>query len=706
MAKSIMVIATESGTGKSVVSLGLCDAFARHGARVAYFKPVGDDSDGNRDDDVTFIKRGALLPQPAEDMVALGPDDVASAIQGGRYDDAIDRIIEKHGKLAREADVIICEGVDSVSAFPALESDINIDFAKNVDASMVLVASAAGRDTDEVISYILVARSRLVERGAGLAGVFVNRVDPRHHADLCDQVRRRLAQHDIPFFGALPELRVLSAPRLTDVVRKLDATVISGDKEALEARIGDIVVVAMGLEHALHYVKDNCLIITPGDREEILLAAAACHACKDAVRPAGVVLTGGFEPRRKVMELVTGLAQRKLPILRVDTNTFDTAIAVHDVHPALEEGQEDKAFAIRRALEEYADLDRLLGQKIAASTPVITPRRFLRELRERAGAAKKTIVLPEGNVDRMIKAAEVLRMHDSVNLIMLGDEGEIRGQAKQLGVTLDDHVEVVDFKKDRDLDKYIHTLVELRRHKGVNEDIARDLLMDRNYYGTMMVHMNRAQGMVSGSTTTTQATLRPAFEIIKTKPGITSVSSVFFMCLPDRVLVYGDCAVIPKPTAQQLAEIALMSAETATAFGIEPRVAMLSYSTGESGKGPDVDLVREATNIVRSHAPKFEIEGPIQYDAAIDPIVAKTKLPDSKVAGRATVFVFPDLNTGNNTYKAVQRSAHAIAIGPVLQGLNKPVNDLSRGATVTDIVNTVVITAILAQGADAPRSER
>jgi phosphate acetyltransferase len=296
MAKSIMVIATESGTGKSVVSLGLCDAFARHGARVAYFKPVGNHADGNRDDDVTFIKKGALLPQPAEDMVALGPDDVAHAIQSGRYDDAIDKIIEAHGKLARDADIIVCEGVDSVSAFPALESDINIDFAKNVDASMVLVTSAAERDTDEVISHILVARSRLVERGASLAGVFVNRVDPRHHADLCDQVRRRLQQHDIPFFGALPELRVLSAPRLTDVVRMLDATVISGDKEALEARIGDIVVVAMGLEHALHYVKDNCLIITPGDREEILLAAAACHACKDAVRPAGVVLTGGFEP--------------------------------------------------------------------------------------------------------------------------------------------------------------------------------------------------------------------------------------------------------------------------------------------------------------------------------------------------------------------------------------------------------------------------
>ncbi|MEK7704997.1 MAG: phosphate acetyltransferase, partial [Myxococcota bacterium] len=260
------------------------------------------------------------------------------------------------------------------------------------------------------------------------------------------------------------------------------------------------------------------------------------------------------------------------------------------------------------------------------------------------------------------------------------------------------HVTIVNPRTDREFDDYVKTLLELRKHKGLPEDMARDLLMtDRNYFGTMMVYKGRADGMVSGSTTTTQATLRPAFEFVRTKPGIESVSSIFFMCLPDRVLVYGDCAVIPNPTVQQLAEIALASAETARAFGIEPRVAMLSYSTGTSGKGEDVDRVREATALVRQRNPKLLVEGPIQYDAAIDPVVARTKLPDSKVAGQATVFIFPDLNTGNNTYKAVQRSANAIAIGPVLQGMRKPVNDLSRGATIIDIVNTVIVTAIQAQ---------
>jgi len=699
MAKAIMVVATESGTGKSVISLGLCDAFARQGARVAFFKPVsGSTGNGHRDPDVHFVHKMAMLQIPREEMVAVSPDDVTAAIKKGRYDDAIDRILEAYGKLAKKADVIVCEGVDSVSAFPALESDINVDIAKNIDAATVLVTSGAKRSVEEVVSNVVVARSQLVERGADICGVFVNRVEERRHADFCDQVRRQLSAHKIHLFGVLPDLPVLSSPRITDVVRALKAEVISGDDETLDVRIGEVLVVAMGLDNALHYFHDNCLIITPGDREEILLAAAACHACKNMPRPAGVVLTGGFEPRRKVMDLVTGLARRRLPILRVETMTFETAINVSNVHPVLDESQEDKAFAIRRAIDEYADIERICGNKIDGAAHVVTPRRFLRELREKARANKKTIVLPEGNVERMIKAAEELRQQDSVNLIILGDENEVHGLAKLLGVKFDSGVEVVDYRKDKQLDDYIKTLVDLRKHKGVNEDVARDLLADRNYYGTMMVYKNRAQGMVSGSTTTTAQTIRPAFEIIKTKTGISSVSSVFFMCLPDRVLVYGDCAVIPKPTAEQLAEIALMSADTAKAFGIEPRVAMLSYSTGASGKGPEVDLVREATEMVRKRNPGLDVDGPIQYDAAIDPSVAKTKLPESKVAGRATVFIFPDLNTGNNTYKAVQRSAGAIAVGPVLQGLNNPVNDLSRGASVTDIVNTVNITAILAQG--------
>ncbi len=698
MTQSMMVVATEAGTGKSVVSLGLVDQFQSHGARTAYFKPVGvADGVGGLDTDARFVHQTLRLSGALEHVVGATHAQVTRAIAEGRYDELVDSILEAHARLAREADVVVCEGVDSMSAFPALDSDINIDLAKNLDAPILLVVGGRGLQAEEIVSNIMLARSQLQERGAEVSGVFVNRVDARRQEELADGLRRELRDKGVTLYGVLPELPILSRPRVRDLVRALGARVLQGDA-VLDTQVGTVLVAAMGLENALHYFEDGCLVITPGDREEILLAAASSYACNNVARPAGVVLTGGFEPRRKVLQLVQGLSQGRLPILQVGQPTYETAIAVNHIQPELLENQEDKALAIRSAMEEYVDIDKLVGKRLASTRKVTTPRRFLRDLRDRARADKKTIVLPEGNVDRILKAAEELRRQDIVDVILIGDEAEVRKEAAQLGVRFDDHVTIVNPRTDREFDDYVKTLLELRKHKGLPEDMARDLLMtDRNYFGTMMVYKGRADGMVSGSTTTTQATLRPAFEFVRTKPGIESVSSIFFMCLPDRVLVYGDCAVIPNPTVQQLAEIALASAETARAFGIEPRVAMLSYSTGTSGKGEDVDRVREATALVRQRNPKLLVEGPIQYDAAIDPVVARTKLPDSKVAGQATVFIFPDLNTGNNTYKAVQRSANAIAIGPVLQGMRKPVNDLSRGATIIDIVNTVIVTAIQAQ---------
>jgi phosphate acetyltransferase len=697
VAQSVMVVATESGTGKSVVSLGLFDQLERSGTQAAYFKPVGlTPANGQGDPDVMFVHRTLGLTGSVERAIGVTTDEVTKAIHRGRYDEVLDKILEAHSRLAASAQVIVCEGVDSMHAFPALDSDINIDIAKNIDATMLLVTSAKDLSADHVIEHILVARSQLKERGAEVFGVLVNRVAMSHHDEYCDTWRQRLKEEGINFFGALPDLPALSAPRIRDIVRELNAQVLFGG-EHLDARIGSVMVAAMGLDNALHYFQDQCLVIAPGDREEILLAASATYACENLPTPAGIVLTGGFEPRRKVMQLVEGLSRDRLPILRVDGDTYKTAIAINGIRPALEENQEDKALAIREAMEEYVDLDKLVGQKLASVKQVVTPRRFLRMLRDKARGKKKKIVLPEGNVERMIKATEELRRQDVVDIALIGDEAEIRKIADQLQVKFDEHVEIINPRTDSQFEDYVQTLVEARKHKALPEQVARDLMADRNYFGTMMVHKGRADGMVSGSTTTTAATLRPAFEFIKTRPGFENVSSVFFMCLPDRVLVYGDCAVIPKPTVEQLAEIALSSADTAKAFGIEPRVAMLSYSTGESGKGADVDFVREATKLVRERNPGLSVEGPIQYDAAIDPGVAKTKLPNSKVAGKATVFIFPDLNTGNNTYKAVQRSANAIAIGPVMQGLRKPVNDLSRGATVTDIVNTVIVTAIQAQ---------
>jgi phosphate acetyltransferase len=629
-------------------------------------------------------------------MVAVSSAEVRAAIAAGRYEDILDRILEAHARLAESADVIICEGVDSMQAFPALESDINIDIARNINAATLLLTGARGRHAGAVIDDIRLVRKKLEERGAQVFGVVINRVDPTHHGDFADEARRLLKKEGLQLYGVLPEIMQLSSPRVADVVRELGAEVLVGEHH-LETRFGRALVAAMGLENALHYMEESALVITPGDREEILLAAAAAHAAENVPRPSGVVLTGGFEPRRKVMQLVRALSGGRLPILRVDTPTYETTIAVSAIQSSLEEGQDDKALAIREAMEEYINVDALMQERFAPTERVLTPKRFLRDLRDKARADKKTIVLPEGNVDRILKATEALRRQDIANIVLVGDDGEVRRYAGQLGVTLDDGVEIVNPLTDAAFDDYVDTLVELRKHKGLPKDMAQDLMRDRNYFGTMMVYKGRADGLVSGSTTTTQATLRPAFEFVRAREGFKHVSSVFFMCLPDRVLVYADCAVIPNPTTEQLAEIALASADTAAAFGIEPRVAMLSYSTGASGKGEDVDTVRAATALVRERNPTLKVEGPIQYDAAVDPGVARTKLPDSDVAGRATVFIFPDLNTGNNTYKAVQRTAGAIAIGPVLQGMRKPVNDLSRGATITDIVNTAIVTAIQAQ---------
>ena len=697
MTQPLMIVATEPGVGKSVVALGLLDHIQRQGVRACYFKPVslgkGPDHTGR---DAGLMHRALHLTIPPGAMSAMSSADVLGAVRGGHYDEVLDRILETYEHLSADHAVIVCEGIDSVRAFPALESDINADIARNIGAPILLVATGNKRDAEETASDIVLVCSELKERGADVLGVVINQVDSVRHTEFTDSVRRTLNRGGIRLFGVLPRLPVLANPRLTDVVRALGAELLSGEAQ-LETWVGNVLVAAMNLEHSLHYLENGSLVITPGDREEILLAAAASYASEHAPSPAGVVLTGGFEPRRKVMALVNDLTQGRMPILRVSQPTYQTAVAVNSIEPVLEEHQDDKVVVIRNAIDEYLDLDQLLHRRFFPDTVVETPRRFLRRLRDKARAQPQTIVLPESDVDRIIKATDVLRRGSIANVILLGDEGKIRKYAAQLGIMFDAGVTIVDPANDPEFEDYVQTLLELRKAKNLTDLAARDLMRDRTYFGTMMVYKGRAHGMVSGATTTTEATLRPAFQFIKTKPGFRNVSSVFFMCLPDRVLVYGDCAVIPKPTVEQLADIALSSAATAQAFGIEPRVAMLSYSTGTSGKGEGVDFVREATDLVRQRNPELNIEGPIQYDAAIDPGVARTKLPNSAVAGRATVFVFPDLNTGNNTYKAVQRSAGAIAIGPVLQGLNMPVNDLSRGATVTDIVNTVMFTAIQAQ---------
>ena len=409
----------------------------------------------------------------------------------------------------------------------------------------------------------------------------------------------------------------------------------------------------------------------------------------------GLVLTGGIRPDENIKKIIEGL-DAHIPVVLTKEDTLRTVFQINSIDSKVAPEDKRKISIYLGLFESNVDTKKLKEKMIVYKSKLVTPKMFEFDLIQRAKALKKHIVLPEGIEERVLRAAEVLVDRDVVHITLLGKEKEIKEKIKKLGLKLKD-VSVIEPTQSKDFQEYCETYYELRKHKGITMDNAKDVMSDVSYYGTMMVFKGHADGMVSGSINTTQHTIRPSLEFVKTKKGFSIVSSVFLMCLPDKVLVYGDCAVNPNPTAAELAEIAISSAETAKQFGIEPRVAMLSYSTGDSGKGEEVEKVREATALVRAKMPDILIEGPIQYDAAIDPDVASTKMPNNPVAGKATVFIFPDLNTGNNTYKAVQRSANAVAIGPVLQGLKKPVNDLSRGCTVPDIINTVVITAIQAQ---------
>ena len=512
-------------------------------------------------------------------------------------------------------------------------------------------------------------------------------------ATCVDGVRAEF-KDELPIW-AIPDDPMLTAPTLRELVDAVGGSLIRGDEELLSREVLDLLVGAMSVEHLLDRLQPGAVVITSGDRHDVLLGLQLAHQADGFPNLAGIVLTGGLTPAPVISRLLDGLNSR-LPIISTDLGTFRSASAAAATRGRLSRDSQRKVDSALALFEQHVDGTALLGALDVPRVAVVTPLMFEYELLDRARSDRKHIVLPEGGDDRILRAASTLLQRGVADLTILGDETSIRTRATELGLVLD-AAQVIDPKDGELLERFAAEYTELRKHKGMTVERAREIVSSVSYFGTMMVKLGLADGMVSGAIHTTAHTIKPSFEIIKTAPGVNNVSSCFLMCLEDRVLVYADCAVIPDPTAEQLADIAISSAATAEQFGIEPRIAMLSYSTGESGTGADVDKVRTATALVRERRPDLSVEGPIQYDAAVDASVAKTKLPDSAVAGRATVFVFPDLNTGNNTYKAVQRSAGAVAIGPVLQGLRAPVNDLSRGALVQDIVNTVAITAIQAQ---------
>jgi phosphate acetyltransferase len=686
-ASGLYIAATEGDTGKSAIALGILHRLAATVARVGVFRPItraGDD----RDYILDLLLAQTTAGLPYERCVGVTYKQLHADRDG-----AIDDIVERYHAMAAGCDAVVIVGSDYTDVASPAELGVNARIAVNLGAPVLLAVRAKGRSAEQVAHVAEVCLAELSLQHAHTAAVVANRCEPSQLTAVAEALRPLG-----PRTYVVPDEPLLVAASVADLQTAVNGTLVSGDTALMSREAMGVVVAGMTADHVLERLRDGVAVVTPGDRSDVVLAVASAHAAEGFPSLSCIILNGGFELHRSVGALVAGLRLR-LPIIATTLGTFETASAVASARGRVTTSSQRKIDTALQLMEDHVDLDDLLAQLAIPIPKVTTPQMFTYQLRERARSDRKRIVLPEGDDDRILKSAGRLLQRDIADLTILGDESQIRARAAELSVNLDDAT-VFDPRTSELGDQFAEQYAQLRAKKGITVEQAREIMHDVSYFGTMLVYNSHVDGMVSGAAHTTAHTVRPAFEIIGTAPGISTVSSVFLMCLPDQVLAYGDCAIVRDPTVEQLADIAISSAQTAAQFGIEPRVAMLSYSTGASGTGADVDKVREATELVRSRAPQLLVEGPIQYDAAVEPSVAATKMRDSPVAGRATVLIFPDLNAGNNAYKAVQRSAGAIAIGPVLQGLNKPVNDLSRGALVEDIVNTVAITAIQAQGAN------
>ncbi len=682
---AIYVASPEGDTGKSTIALGILHRLAAKVARVGVFRPITRLGEG-RDYILELLLDHTTAGLAYEDCVGVSYQQLHED-----PDAALAEIVDRFHQVADQCDAVLVVGSDYTDVAAPSELSTNARIAANLGAPVVLAVKARGRTPDQVTQVVEVCMDEIAAQHARTAAVVVNRCEPAEMDDVAAAL-----QNLGPRTYVLPEEPLLVAPSVAELQTAVEGTVLRGEPALLTREVLDVLVAGMTAEHVLERLTEGVAVVTPGDRSDVVLAVLSAHAAEGFPSLSCVILNGGLPLHPSIESLVSGLGLR-LPIIETRFGTFETASRVAATRGRVTTQSHRKVDTALALMDAHVDTEDLLAQLAIATPTAVTPQMFTYRLLDRARAERKRIVLPEGNDDRILRAAGRLLQRSVADLTILGEESQVRARAAELGVDLSSAV-VLDPQTSELCDQFAQQYAKLRAHKGVTVEQAREIIHDVSYFGTMLVHNDMVDGMVSGARHTTAHTVRPSFEIIKTLPDVSTVSSIFLMCLADEVLAYGDCAIVPDPTAEQLADIAISSARTAAQFGIDPRVAMLSYSTGSSGTGADVDKVRKATELVRSRDPELMVEGPIQYDAAVEPSVAATKMPESKVAGHATVLIFPDLNTGNNTYKAVQRSAGAIAIGPVLQGLNKPVNDLSRGALVEDIVNTVAITAIQAQG--------
>jgi len=695
MSKNLYITGLEPQSGLSLITLGVMELLVRNLVNVAFFRPIiNTQHDENSTDDIIhLISTYYDIDLSYEKMYAYTFEEARNLISEKKYGKLLEGILDKYKQLENEYDFVLCLGTDFESDSSAFEFELNVEIANNLGSPVLLVANAHNDSIETVVESCRFATESFKDKGSNILSIIVNRTPIHLQEQMLDSLNRSL-QDTIGLTYSIPYEDALNRPTMAEIVKALDAKVIYGTDQ-LNRSISRFVIAAMNLKNYLPRLSDDNLVITPVDRLDIILGTLAAYRSSNMPNIGGIVLTGYLETDDLLRNLLLGI-HNLVPIVKVKEDTFTTATKIQKIHGTITPESQLKIASALGIFESNVDTTELRKKIVGYSMLFTTPKMFEFGLIKRARAHKQVIVLPEGEEERILRAAEILIHREAVDIILLGNAQEIEKKIVGLGLNLGD-TRIIEPTTSEYFEEYTKTYFELRKHKGITPDNARDVMSGVTHFGTMMVYKGHADGMVSGAVHSTLNTVRPSLQFVKTKPGSTIMSSVIFMCLEDRVLVYGDCAVNPRPTAEQLAEIAIESSRTAELFGIKPLVAMLSYSSGTSGVGEEVEKVKKATEIAQKLAPDLLIEGPIQYDAAVDATVARTKMPDSQVAGKATVFIFPDLNTGNNTYKAVQRSAKAVAIGPIMQGLNKPVNDLSRGCLVTDIVNTIAITAIQAQ---------
>ena len=694
MSKAIYIATVESNSGKSLISLGLLRMMLTKSTKVGYFRPIINEFDNNGYDEHTNTAINFFnLDTNYKDCFAYKQSEVVALLSEGKEDEVIQKVIEKYKKLEANYDYVLVEGTDFSGEGGIIELDINLMIAKNLNIPALIVGSGNGKKKKDFINTMQLSYNSFISKEVDVIGIVANKIEE----DEVDYIRKELIKSfpEQLQIDIIPKIDFLAFPTVKEVVQALKGRVLFG-AQFLDNAIGSYSTGAMQLRNYLTRIKENALVITPGDRADIILGALQANASKNYPKIAGIILTGTIIPEESILKLIEGV-QSTVPIVSVDGGTFGISNKIGAVKSKIYATHNKKILLSLDTFDTYVNAEGLTNILTSYQSNKLTPSMFQYNLLQKARIIKKHIVLPEGEDERILRAAARLQMLNIVDLTLLGDQNTIQLKCDQIGLQINlDALNILNpadsiYNKD-----FATTLFEARKHKGMSEATANDLVHDVSYYGTLMILNGLADGMVSGAIHTTMHTIKPALQLIKTKPGVSVVSSVFFMCLSDRVSVMGDCAVNPNPNAEQLSEIAISSAASAEAFGIEAKVAMLSYSSGSSGKGEEVEKVRKATELAKAKKPNLQIEGPIQYDAAVDMSVAKTKMPNSEVAGQASVLIFPDLNTGNNTYKAIQRETGALAIGPMLQGLNKPVNDLSRGCTVDDIFNTVLLTAIQA----------